>query len=119
MNNNTQEEHVCNDKTQNEHICKISIFTNIIGGKWKLAILWNLRNRTLRFGQLASVIDGISRKVLSDQLQQMDKDGLVIRKSFNETPPRVDYSLTKIAKNLDPLFVKLEEWVDINYINNN
>jgi len=49
----------------------------------------------------------------------MDKDGLVIRKSFNETPPRVDYSLTKIAKNLDPLFVKLEEWVDINYINNN
>ena len=103
----------------NKHICKVGIFTEIVGGKWKLAILWNLRNKTLRFGQLATIIKGISRKVLSDQLQKMETDKLISRKSFNETPPRVEYSLTKIGKNLEPLFFKLEEWVDLNYIKTN
>jgi DNA-binding HxlR family transcriptional regulator len=89
----------------------------MLGGKWKLAILWNLRNKKLRFGQLASVMDGVSRKVLSDQLQQLENDGLILRKSFNETPPRVEYSKTNIAKKLEPLFLKLEEWIDENYTN--
>ena len=105
-------------KKHDKHVCKVGIFTDILGGKWKLAILWNLRNKTLRFGQLANVIEGVSRKVLSDQLQQMEKDRLIIRKSYNEIPPRVEYSLTKTGKELEPLFNKLEEWVDLNYLKN-
>lgn len=104
-----------NEKKNVPQICKVGLFTKILGGKWKLAILWNLRDKTLRFGQLASIMDGVSRKVLSDQLQQLESDGLVSRKSYNETPPRVEYSRTTIAKNLEPLFNKLEEWVDSNY----
>mgnify|MGYP000338839073 FL=1 len=104
-----------NEKKKIPKICKVGLFTKILGGKWKLAILWNLRDKTLRFGQLASIMDGVSRKVLSDQLQQLESDGLVSRKSYNETPPRVEYSRTTIAKNLEPLFNKLEEWVDSNY----
>jgi len=106
-----------NNKKQNDHVCKVGIFTKMLGGKWKLAILWNLRNKKLRFGQLASIMDGVSRKVLSDQLQQLENDGLILRKSFNETPPRVEYSKTNIAKKLEPLFLKLEEWIDENYTN--
>ena len=77
-----------------------------------------MTNKTLRFGQLANVIEVVSRKVLSDQLQQMEKDRLIIRKSYNEIPPRVEYSLTKTGKELEPLFNKLEEWVDLNYLKN-
>ena len=106
-----------NNKKHNDHVCKVCIFTKMLGGKWKLAILWNLRNKKLRFGQLASIMDGVSRKVLSDQLQQLENDGLILRKSFNETPPRVEYSKTNIAKKLEPLFLKLEEWIDENYTN--
>ena len=106
-----------NNKKHNDHVCKVGIFTKMLGGKWKLAILWNLRNKKLRFGQLASIMDGVSRKVLSDQLHQLENDGLILRKSFNETPPRVEYSRTTIAKKLEPLFLKLEEWIDENYTN--
>jgi DNA-binding HxlR family transcriptional regulator len=106
-----------NNKKHNDHVCKVGIFTKMLGGKWKLAILWNLRNKKLRFGQLASIMDGVSRKVLSDQLHQLENDGLILRKSFNETPPRVEYSITNIAKKLEPLFLKLEEWIDENYTN--
>ena len=77
-----------------------------------------MTNKTLRFGQLANVIEVVSRKVLSDQLQQMEKDRLIIRKSYNEIHPRVEYSLTKTGKELEPLFNKLEEWVDLNYLKN-
>ena len=62
-----------------------------------------MRNNTLRFGQLATVIDGISRKVLTDHLKEMEKDQLIFRKSYSETPLRVEYSLTPVAEDLEPL----------------
>ena len=96
-------------------VCPVGIFTEKLGGKWKLEIIYHLRNKTLRFGQLAAIIDGISRKVLTDHLKEMEKDQLIFRKSYNETPPRVEYSLTPAAKDLDPLLEKLGEWVHKHY----
>ena len=96
-------------------LCPVSVFTNKLGGKWKLEIIYHLKIRKLRFGQLVAMINGISRKVLTDHLKQMESDNLIYRKSFNETPPRVEYSLTPIAMDLIPIFKELDRWVKNNY----
>jgi DNA-binding HxlR family transcriptional regulator len=98
-----------------KHICPVGVFTEKLGGKWTLYIIYNLQNRTLRFGELAARIDGISRKVLSDALKQMEIDGLVTRTSFNEIPPRVEYSLTTAAKELTNVFKELEIWANRHF----
>ena len=96
-------------------LCTASIFTEKLGGKWKLAIIYHLSNKSLRFGQLAVVIDGISRKVLTDHLNQLVDDNLISRESFKETPPRVEYSLTNAAKKLQPVLKSIDSWVRDSY----
>lgn len=96
---------------EKENICPATEFNNKLGGKWKLAVIYNLRNRKLRFGQLAAIIEGVSRKVLTDHLKQMEDDGLVKRESFKETPPRVEYSLTQAGKDLGPVLSTIGKWV--------
>ena len=63
-----------------------------------------------RFSTLANLIPSVSRKVLSDQLKQMEKDGLVVRREFQESPPKVEYSLTRRAKKLKPILEDLSNW---------
>jgi len=82
----------------------------LIGGKWKPVILYCLRNDTRRFGEIAARIPAISRKVLTDQLKEMENDQLVIRKQYNETPPRVEYSLSERGKSMGPLLAEMEKW---------
>ena len=95
-------------------ICSVSGFTSMLGGKWKLIIIDRLRKReTLRFGFLAASIGNISRKVLSDQLKELAEDNLVIRKQFNEIPPRVEYSLTEKGKSLCDVFKSIDKWMNV------
>jgi len=98
-----------------KEVCSTSIFSEKLGGKWKLAIIYNLKNRSLRFGQLATLINGVSRKVLTEHLRQMENDNLISRTIYKETPPRVEYSLTKAGKDLIPLFQKIDDWVKKHY----
>ena len=95
--------------------CTASVFTAKLGGKWKLSIIYHLSSKSLRFGQLAAVIDGISRKVLTDHLNQLVDDNLINRDSFKETPPRVEYSLTDAAKKLQPVLQSIDSWVRESY----
>ena len=95
--------------------CTASVFTEKLGGKWKLSIIYHLSNKSLRFGQLAAVIDGISRKVLTDHLNQLVADKLISRESFKETPPRVVYFLTDTAKKLQPILQSIDSWVRESY----
>ena len=95
--------------------CTASVFTEKLRRKWKLSIIYNLRYKSLRFGQLAAVIDGISRKVLTDHLNQLVDDKLINRESFKETPPRVEYSLTDVAKKLAPVYQSIDSWVRESY----
>jgi len=81
-----------------------------IGSKWKPIIILVIRDRKLRFGELALKITVISRKVLTDQLREMENDGLLIREEFKEIPPRVEYSLTEKGIALIPIFSQLQEW---------
>lgn len=98
-----------------EKLCPTSIFAEKLGGKWKLAIIYNLRNRNLRFGQLANLVDGVSRKVLTEHLRQMEEDKLIVRTVYKEIPPRVEYGLTQAGKDLMPLFQKIDDWVRKHY----
>ena len=90
--------------------CPIVNAMKILGGKWKLPILFRLMSGQKRFSTLANLIPSVSRKVLSDQLKQMEKDGLVVRREFQESPPKVEYSLTRRAKKLKPILEDLSDW---------
>ena len=91
-------------------ICPVTGLLQLIGGKWKPIILYCLRSEKRRFGEIASRIPDLSRKVLTQQLKELEEDGLITRKKYNETPPRVDYELTELGKSLSPVLSAMEIW---------
>ena len=96
-----------NKKTSSCHITNVM---KILGGKWKLPILYRLMEGKMRFSALSELIPNLSRKVLSNQLKQLEKDGLVIRKKYSQIPPKVEYSLTNQAIKLKPIIEFLSVW---------
>lgn len=90
--------------------CPLTAALKVIGGKWKPIIILNLRKSSKRFGQLDYSIPQISRKVLASHLSELERDNLVTRHSYAETPPRVEYRLTEKAKELVPVFEAMAEW---------
>ncbi|WP_373282963.1 winged helix-turn-helix transcriptional regulator [Aquaticitalea lipolytica] len=88
---------------------------NIIGNKWKPIILYLLSNGSMRFGMLNALIPTISKKVLTNQLKELENDGLLLRQSFAEIPPRVEYSLTEKAVGLLPVLKLLSDWANEAY----
>jgi DNA-binding HxlR family transcriptional regulator len=93
-----------------QYSCPLGKAMSALGSKWKPIIVLVIKDRKLRFGELAARIHVISRKVLTDQLREMEADGLVIREEFKEIPPRVEYSLTEKGLALLPILYLLEEW---------
>ena len=91
-------------------LCTLSQALGVIGGKWKPVIIYQLSKSTKRFGQLHTNVVGISRKVLTTQLNELVEDGLVIRESFAELPPRVGYSLAQKGEELLPIFQNIADW---------
>lgn len=90
--------------------CGMELTMDIIGGKWKNVILWHLRNRTLRFSQLKRRLGDITQKMLTQQLRELEADGLVNRKVYPQVPPKVEYSLTDYGKTIIPLLYELYKW---------
>ena len=90
--------------------CSLTQALSVIGGKWKPLIIYSLNGSNKRFGQLDVAIPGISRKVLTSQLNELLRDKLIERKAFAETPPRVEYSLTHKGKELIPIFASIRNW---------
>ena len=82
----------------------------ILGTKWKPIVIWVLRERKARFGQIAASIDIISRKVLTTTLKELEADGIIYREEFKETPPRVEYSLTDRGLALLPILKQIADW---------
>lgn len=93
-----------------QYSCPLGKAMSALGSKWKPIIVLVIKDRKLRFGELAVRINVISRKVLTDQLREMQTDGLIIREEFKELPPRVEYSLTEKGLALLPILYQLEEW---------
>ncbi|WP_316812246.1 helix-turn-helix domain-containing protein [Pedobacter heparinus] len=80
-------------------------------------MLFYLTTGTRRFGEIGARIPTISRKVLTQQLKEMERDGLILRKQYNEIPPRVEYSLTELGKSLTPVFYAMSSWGKIHVLN--
>jgi DNA-binding HxlR family transcriptional regulator len=90
--------------------CPVATTVGLIGNKWKILILRDVLGGPKRFGELRKSLEGISQKVLTDNLRDMEKDGLLIRKVFPEVPPRVEYSLSEIGETMRPIIKQMEEW---------
>lgn len=91
--------------------CPIQKMLESIGGKWKLLIIAQLKTgHVLRFSQLHRSLPGVSQKVLTAQLKELERDGFVFRKAYPEVPPRVEYSLTELGKSLYPVLDSIAQW---------
>ena len=93
----------------NSH-CPFTRAIGTIGNKWKPIIIDVIGNRTTRFGQLAAIIPIISRKVLTEQLKELEGDGLVERMAYSELPPRVEYKLTEKGLAFLPILEDIKQW---------
>lgn len=92
--------------------CPMTRTMATIGSKWKPIIIYALGNRTLRFGQIHVRIEMISKKVLTDQLKELEEDGIISRIAYAEVPPRVDYHLTEKGLELLPILNLMTLWND-------
>ena len=95
--------------------CGLKKVINIVGGKWKIMILCVIdRDEVVRYGDLRRSIYGITNTMLAQSLKDMESDGLVIRKQYDEMPVRVEYSLSEKAKSLIPILLELKKWGEKN-----
>ena len=95
----------------NNYRCEIEITLEIISGKWKSLILWNLGNHgVIRFNEFRRIIPEITQKMLTQQLRTLEEDGLINREIYNQVPPMVEYSLSEEGKELIPILERMDEW---------
>ncbi len=97
-----------------EYKCSLEATMDVLGGKWRSLILWHLIEDTLRFSQIRKIVPGISKKVLSEHLHVLEKNGFITRKVYPEVPPRVEYTITEKGKTLSDALGALESWGRIN-----
>jgi DNA-binding HxlR family transcriptional regulator len=90
--------------------CPVEATLKVIGGKWKVVILWWLGQDIHRFGELKRKIPGITVKMLTQQLRELETDGIVHRKVYPEVPPKVEYSLTDYGRSLEPITGLMCDW---------
>lgn len=90
--------------------CALDVTMHFIGGKWKTVVLWYLRKGRMRFSELKRQIPGITEKMLSLQLRQLEKAGIIEREVFPEVPPRVEYFLSKEGQTLLPMLEAMAAW---------
>ncbi len=93
-----------------QYQCPVEACLDVVGGKWKGVILFHLLAGTQRFGQLRRMLSSVTPRVLSQQLRELEADGLIDRKDFHTVPPRVDYSLTPLGATLEPLLRLMRAW---------
>ncbi|WP_342761278.1 helix-turn-helix domain-containing protein [Glycomyces sambucus] len=95
-----------------DQTCGMTIAIDVVGGKWKMHLMWVLAEGPVRFGQIRRKLDGVSEKVLAENLRQLEASGVVHRELYAEVPPRVEYSLTRLGESLNAALAPLEAWGD-------
>lgn len=93
-----------------EEQCPMETGLNILSGKWTLKILWNLSKRAVRFNELQRLLGDVTTKTLSQQLKELEAQGIITRTVFPETPPRVEYSLSELGATIQPVLKALCDW---------
>ena len=92
--------------------CPVTLTTHIIGGKWKPSILYYLQTRIRRFSELQRLLSGPTKKMLTQQLRELERDNIINRKVYAQVPPKVEYSFTDWGQALCPALDALLKWVD-------
>ncbi|MEP0869885.1 helix-turn-helix transcriptional regulator [Trichocoleus desertorum AS-A10] len=90
--------------------CAVETTLGVIGGRWKVLIIRELFPGVKRFGELHRALNGITQKMLTQQLREMEQDGLVHRQVYLQVPPKVEYSLTPLGATLKPILNSMHEW---------
>ena len=90
--------------------CPVATTVQLIGSKWKLLILRNLRMRPWRFNELRRDLAGVSQKVLTDSLRAMEDDGIITRTVYPEIPPKVEYALSPLGESMSPILDAMAQW---------
>ena len=90
--------------------CPVERTLEVIGGRWKVLILRELFPGVRRFGQLHRALHGITQKMLTQQLREMEEDGIIHREIYLQVPPKVEYSLTPLGESLKPILDSMHEW---------
>ena len=90
--------------------CPFDAAIDVIGGKWKMGIIWHLGENVMRFNELQKVLPGVSAKTLTNQLRELEEDGILLRTAYPEVPRRVEYRVTGFGKTLIPVMQALCDW---------
>jgi DNA-binding HxlR family transcriptional regulator len=104
-----------NNNSKKVYACAVKASVDMVGGKWKTGILLLLRDRVMRFSELQRTV-GASQKVLTHQLKELERDGIVQRQVYAEVPPRVEYSLSAHGQTLQPVLELLYAWGAEHYL---
>ncbi len=88
----------------------VELSLDIIGGKWKIPIIWSLKESSQRYGELRKSLPKVTHKMLTQQLRELEADEIISRKVYPEVPPKVEYSLTLLGKSIIPVIDLLSEW---------
>ncbi|MBH0239093.1 winged helix-turn-helix transcriptional regulator [Methylobrevis albus] len=94
--------------------CSVEAAIGLIDGKWKSIILWHLLSGTLRFNELRRHVQNCTPRMLTNQLREMEENGLITRKVYAQVPPKVEYSLSELGRSMEPILRTLKEWGDAN-----
>ncbi len=99
------------------YICPVEATLDLVGGKYKPLILWHLSDKTLRFNELQKIISSATAKMLTQQLRELEKDGMIHREVYPVVPPKVEYSLTPLGKSFIPILSQMYDW-GLEYLKN-
>jgi DNA-binding HxlR family transcriptional regulator len=90
--------------------CEVETTLKVIGGRWKVLIIRELIDGVKRFGELQRALSGITQKMLTQQLRELEEDGIIHRKVYPQIPPKVEYSITPLGESLKPILYAMHEW---------
>ena len=94
--------------------CSVEAAISLIDGKWKCVILFQLLRGTLRFNEIRRRVPGVTQRMLTNQLRELETDGLIQRHVYAEVPPKVEYSLSPLGRSMEPVLLALKIWGDAN-----
>lgn len=95
---------------EEENFCPVTVTMSVIGGKWKPIIIHQIGEDIKRFNQIRSAIPSVTQKMLTQQLRELERDGIIYRKVYPVVPPKVEYSLTEYGKTLMPIVYAIQAW---------
>ena len=94
--------------------CSVEATISLLDGKWKCVILFLLFEDTMRFSDLRRHTPDVTQRMLTNQLRELEADGLIVRKVYAQVPPKVEYSLSPLGRTLEPILTALKTWGDAN-----